>query len=186
MFSALHTLAKRTSLTIAIVAEGDKLRIHVQPKPKDDDIALHPLSLLATPEELDAGFAQAVAVYEPSALSLLEQATTAANANSKASAPPAATAPANTGESDKGRPGRKRGTKAAGSNPASTSTAEKTTGSGDGAPFVPADKWPFPPPGGSASTPSPAAPAGETSNAQAAAEQQGDADASQNESLDLM
>lgn len=54
-----------------------------------------PLSLLATPAELDAEFAAAVEVYEPGATSLLDQARACAAAN-KSDSTPALPAPSSS------------------------------------------------------------------------------------------
>lgn len=83
MFTELHALAQRTSLTIAVTAEGEHLRVHILPTPMKEGTPVHPLSLIGTPEELDEQFPEAVAIYEPGALSLLDQARAAANANAK-------------------------------------------------------------------------------------------------------
>ncbi|ALR36081.1 hypothetical protein LV28_25490 [Pandoraea pnomenusa] len=83
MFTELHALAQRTCLTIAVTAEGEHLRVHIQPTPKKEGAPVHPLSLIGTPEELDEQFPEAVAIYEPGALSLLDQARAAANVNAK-------------------------------------------------------------------------------------------------------
>ncbi|UVA80445.1 PRTRC system protein E [Pandoraea commovens] len=83
MFTELHALAQRTSLTIAVTAEGEHLRVHVLPTPTKEGTPVHPLSLIGTPEELDEQFPEAVAIYEPGALSLLDQARAAAHANAK-------------------------------------------------------------------------------------------------------
>lgn len=100
LFKSLFPLARENSLTVLIVAEGEQLRVNVMPKSKDEkaEKTLYPLSLLATPEELDRDFAEAIEIYSPGSQSVIEQARTASAANSpKGSAP----APA------KGKPGRK-------------------------------------------------------------------------------
>ncbi|MDN7763021.1 MULTISPECIES: PRTRC system protein E [Burkholderia cepacia complex] len=103
LFSSLYPLAQNASLTILIVAEGDQLRVNVMPKSKDEkaEQTLYPLSLLASPEELDRDFAEAVQIYAPGSQSVLEQARAASAANTETGAPPALPAPA------KGKPGRK-------------------------------------------------------------------------------
>lgn len=106
LFASLHPLAQRTTLTLLITVEGDELRVNVTPRPNDDakgEKTLYPLSLLGTPDELDRDFAEAVSIYEPSTLSVLDQARAASAANGKASdAPKALPAPA-----AKGKRGRK-------------------------------------------------------------------------------
>jgi len=105
LFASLHPLAQKTTLTLLITAEGDQLRVNVTPRANDDDKGektLYPLSILATPDELDRDFAEAVAIYEPSTLSVLDRARAASAANSgNAESPKALPAP-------KGKPGRKR------------------------------------------------------------------------------
>ncbi|MBB3259974.1 PRTRC genetic system protein E [Paraburkholderia bannensis] len=84
LFASLYPLAQRTTLTLLITAEGDQLRVNVMPRPNDDakcEKTIYPLSLLATPDELDAEFADAVAIYEPSIASVLDQARAASAAN---------------------------------------------------------------------------------------------------------
>lgn len=81
MFNELHELAGRAVLHLMLVAEGDKLRVTLQPKPtgKKGDVP-QPMIIVATPAELDAGFAQAVNTYQAPALSVLEQAQAQAKA----------------------------------------------------------------------------------------------------------
>ncbi|ONX51493.1 hypothetical protein A8F11_06345, partial [Burkholderia cenocepacia] len=83
LFTSLHELARTTSINILITAEGDEnLRVNVTPLPNaKGKKELWPLSLVATPQELDAEFAAAVEAYEPGALSLLDQARACAAAN---------------------------------------------------------------------------------------------------------
>jgi PRTRC genetic system protein E len=91
-FSSLYPLAERATLVALITVEDGLLRVNVTPQaaPGDADTTVRPLSLLATAEELDAHFAQAVEVYRPSVLPLLEQAEAAAAANGKKGSKPAA------------------------------------------------------------------------------------------------
>jgi PRTRC genetic system protein E len=106
LFASLFPLAQKTTLTLLITVEGDELRVNVTPRPNDDakgEKTLYPLSLLGTPDELDRDFAEAVAIYEPSTLSVLDQARAASSANGKTTdAPRALPAPA-----AKGKRGRK-------------------------------------------------------------------------------
>jgi PRTRC genetic system protein E len=107
LFASLHPLAQRTTLTLLITAEGDQLRVNVTPRANDDtkgEKTLYPLSILATPEELDRDFAEAVSIYEPSTLSVLDQARAASAANGTVDAA-AKALPAPT---SKGKGGRKR------------------------------------------------------------------------------
>lgn len=82
MFAELHQLARAASLLISVAAEGDNLRVTVSAtSTSKNGAAVHPLVLVGTPHEIDAGFAEAVQIFEPSALPLLDQARAAANAN---------------------------------------------------------------------------------------------------------
>ncbi|RQY60816.1 PRTRC system protein E [Burkholderia stagnalis] len=111
LFTSLHALAQSTSINILITAEGaDNLRVNVTPMPNGKgEKQRWPLSLLATPEELDAEFAAAVEVYAPGATPLLDQARACAAANQADGAPalPAsntAEAAGTTGKRGRGRP----------------------------------------------------------------------------------
>jgi PRTRC genetic system protein E len=82
MFTALHQLAQSAPLLVSIAAEGENLRVTVSATSTGKTgPAVHPLVLVGAPDELDRDFAQAVQIFEPSALPLLEQARAAANAN---------------------------------------------------------------------------------------------------------
>jgi PRTRC genetic system protein E len=82
MFAELHQLARAASLLISVAAEGDNLRVTVNATSTSKiGPGVHPLVLVGTPEEIDEGFAEAVQIFEPSALPLLDQARAAANAN---------------------------------------------------------------------------------------------------------
>lgn len=81
MFQQLHTLAKDATLLITARAEGDQLRITVTPTKEDGKKSsasnLRPLSVIATPDELDADFAQALTIWQGTPAtkrSVLEQA----------------------------------------------------------------------------------------------------------------
>lgn len=81
MFTALHALAKSATLMIVIGAEDDQLRVSITPTQSGDKSkphALRPLSLLATPAELDADFATALAIWQAPKRTLIEQAQAAA------------------------------------------------------------------------------------------------------------
>lgn len=84
MFAALHTLAQAAPLLVSITAEGDALRVTTSCTSSKGG-GLLPMVLVGTPEELDRDFATAVQIYEPSALSILQQAQAAATANSTTS-----------------------------------------------------------------------------------------------------
>jgi PRTRC genetic system protein E len=92
LFSALHDIARAANITILISAEGDDmLRVNVTPiQFSNAEKKLWPLSVAATPAELDEQFADAVAAYQPSALSVLDQARACAAANAPGKSEPAA------------------------------------------------------------------------------------------------
>ncbi|MFM0210411.1 PRTRC system protein E [Paraburkholderia sediminicola] len=170
LFASLHPLAQRTTLTLLITAEGDQLRVNVTPRANDDtkgEKPLYPLSILATPDELDRDFAEAVSIYEPSTLSVLDQARAASAANGTVDAvTKALPAPAT-----KGKGGRKRAEL-----PAPT---ESDNASGDGGDTPPIDprqsQIPGIEPDAEQATPETPAVAAEqdSSNAQPAAEDDG-------------
>ncbi len=88
MFAELHQLARAASLLISVAAEGDNLRVTVNAtSTSKNGPGVHPLVLVGTPQEIDEGFAEAVQIFEPSALPLLDQARAAANANGKKGTP---------------------------------------------------------------------------------------------------
>jgi PRTRC genetic system protein E len=83
MFSAVQALAQKTTLLIVVSAEGELLRVNVTPTStgKDAGQLLHPISLLATPAELDAGFVEALNAWQAPRRSLIEQVEAAAAAS---------------------------------------------------------------------------------------------------------
>ncbi|MGD7196539.1 PRTRC system protein E [Ralstonia pseudosolanacearum] len=83
MFAELHPLAQVAPLLVSITAEGDALRVTTSSTSTKNG-GLLPMVLIGTPDELDRDFAAAVQIYEPSALSILQQAQAAATANSAA------------------------------------------------------------------------------------------------------
>jgi PRTRC genetic system protein E len=109
-FESIYPLAQKTTLTLLITAEGDQLRVNVTPRANDDakgEKPLYPLSILATPAELDRDFAEAVAIYEPSTLSVLDQARAASAANSgDKPSTPALPAPGTARKGNTGKKGR--------------------------------------------------------------------------------
>lgn len=125
LFSSLYPLAQKTTLTLLITVQDDKLRVNVTPRANDDakgEKTLYPLSLLATPEELDREFAQAVQIYEPSVASVLVQAHAAAAANTatkSSSTAPALPAPT------RGKPGPKPKAKPAAGTETATESSDK-------------------------------------------------------------
>lgn len=79
MFTELHAMAKAAMLLITATAEGDQLRISISPTYPDGKIpasgaALRPLSLVGTPNELDADFAAVLNLWQAPKRSVLEQA----------------------------------------------------------------------------------------------------------------
>lgn len=82
MFTALHALTQSATLMIVVTAEGDDLRVSITPTQAGDRTKAHklqPLSLIASPAELDDGFAAAIASWQAPKLSLQQQ-VEAANA----------------------------------------------------------------------------------------------------------
>ncbi|WP_246795651.1 PRTRC system protein E [Burkholderia perseverans] len=122
LFTSLHEIARAANLNILIVAEGDdQLRVNVTPV-QDAKAAkkLWPLSLVATPAELDEQFADAVTAYEPGALSVLDQARAcaAANGDNKAGSTPTSGASASTAPKRRGRPPKNQSADGGAPNPA--------------------------------------------------------------------
>lgn len=92
MFKALHQLAQASPLILTIVAEDEQLRVTLMPQLDASSTvkaAPHPLSIVATPDELDADFASAIGIFAPGVLSVLEQAQAVADANANKSGKPA-------------------------------------------------------------------------------------------------
>ncbi len=78
MFEELHALAISATLTMIVSADEKtgRMTVHVIPKPKkdvDEPALTKALSLTATPQELDAGFVQALRGYREVRHSLAEQ-----------------------------------------------------------------------------------------------------------------
>lgn len=104
MFAELDLLVKSTTVQIIIAAEGDQMRVNVIPKAVDgQNPALStPLSLVATPAELDEQFSELLTKYTGKRQSLAEQLENAElvmeaaqkEAQSKATAKPSKTKPA--------------------------------------------------------------------------------------------
>lgn len=82
MFTKLHALAQAATLMVVVAREGaDQLRVSVTPMKNDGKASgpeLRPLSVVATPAELDAEFAEALAIWQAPRRSVLEQARDAA------------------------------------------------------------------------------------------------------------
>lgn len=98
MFTELHAMAKAAMLLITATAEGDQLRISISPtypagKAPAGATALRPLTLVGTPDELNADFAAALAVWQtPPKRSIIEQARAAAQDDADDAAPAKTTA----------------------------------------------------------------------------------------------
>lgn len=78
MFEELHALALSATLTMIVSADEKtgRMTVHVIPKPKkdvDEPALTKALSLTATPQELDAGFVEALRGYREVRHSLAEQ-----------------------------------------------------------------------------------------------------------------
>ncbi len=82
MFSELHELARRASLHLMLAAEGDKLRVTLQPKPTGNHKGDIPpaLVLVGEPAELDRDFVVAISTYAAPVSSILDQAQAQAKA----------------------------------------------------------------------------------------------------------
>lgn len=81
MFSAIEKLARAGTLLVTVCkADDDALRVCVTQIPSNTkaEPTLRPLSLVGTPEELDAGFAEAIVIWQAPRKSLAEQARAAA------------------------------------------------------------------------------------------------------------
>jgi PRTRC genetic system protein E len=100
MFTTLYPIAQGATLHLLISTEGEKLRVFVQPKPTGKDATISgPLSLLATPAELDAGFADAITTWRTPTTTLIEQ------AQAQAAAAQPATRPAEDSDDESGPAG---------------------------------------------------------------------------------
>jgi PRTRC genetic system protein E len=103
MFKDLHELAQDATLMITVAAEAEQLRVSVTPvyagvKPPLG--ARRPLSILGTPDELDADFTAALAIWQAPRRTVLQQAQDASEDEQDGEA---ASAPAK----QKNKPGRK-------------------------------------------------------------------------------
>lgn len=89
MFTELHAMAKSAMLLMTATAEGDQLRVSITPTYPDGKApagraALRPMSLVGTPDELNADFAAALAVWQAPKRSIIEQAQAAADDSGEA------------------------------------------------------------------------------------------------------
>ncbi|MBW3496957.1 PRTRC system protein E [Janthinobacterium sp. NKUCC08_JDC] len=92
MFTTLHALTQSATLMIVVTAEGDDLRVSITPTQAGDKTKAHklqPLSLVASPAELDDGFAAAIQSWQAPKLSLQQQVEAANAAGADPVAPPA-------------------------------------------------------------------------------------------------
>lgn len=99
MFKELHAMANDATLLITAKAEGDQLRVSVTPTYPDGKVPagaspLRPLSVIASPEELDADFAAVLEFWRAPKRSLIEQAQAAAGDADDGASPKAASKPA--------------------------------------------------------------------------------------------
>lgn len=116
MFTALHALAQSATLMIVIAAEGDDLRVSITPTLAGDKTKAHklqPLSLVASPAELDDGFAAAIASWQAPKLSLQQQVEAANAAGADASAAPATSRASSKEAQKRAGPGRPKKNEAA-------------------------------------------------------------------------
>lgn len=154
MFKALHQLAQASPLILTIVAEDEQLRVTLMPQLDASSTvkaAPHPLSIVATPDELDADFASAIGIFAPGVLSVLEQAQAAADANTNKSGKPA------DKDAKPAGPGRGRRAGKPVEHPATVATAPQGTAPEDDKdlktlPLPLAGEEPAPPPAPPAST----------------------------------
>jgi PRTRC genetic system protein E len=117
MFKELHAMAKAATLLMTASAEGDQLRVSVTATYPEGKVPagatpLRPLSVVGSPDELDADFAAVLAFWQAPKKSLIEQAQAAAD-EADDSVPGNEGKPAETPPKSKGKPGRKPGAAAA-------------------------------------------------------------------------
>lgn len=131
MFTALHALAQSATLMIVITAEDDDLRVSITPTQAGDKTKAHklqPLSLVASPAELDDGFAAAIQSWQAPKLSLLQQveAANAAGADPIASTASSKAAPKEANKRQgPGRPKKNDSPAASGEGPAGADNASQ-------------------------------------------------------------
>ena len=109
MFTALHALAQSATLMIVVAAEGDDLRVSITPTQAGDKTKAHqlqPLSLVASPAELDDGFAAAIQCWQAPKLSLQQQVEAFNAAGADPVASPAGTKAASKDTGKRPGPGR--------------------------------------------------------------------------------
>jgi len=116
MFTALHALAQSATLMIVIAAEGDDLRVSITPTQAGDKTKAHklqPLSLIASPAELDDGFAAAIASWQAPKLTLQQQVEAANAAGADTGAVPATRIASSKEAQKRAGPGRPKKNEAA-------------------------------------------------------------------------
>ncbi|MGF6116670.1 PRTRC genetic system protein E [Janthinobacterium lividum] len=109
MFTALHALTQSATLMIVVTAEGDYLRVSITPTQAGDKTKAHklqPLSLVASPAELDDGFAAAIQSWQAPKLSLQQQVEAANSAGADPVAPSGSTKAASKEAGKRTGPGR--------------------------------------------------------------------------------
>lgn len=141
MFTALHALAQKSTLMIVLSTEGDLLRLNIAPAPSDESEqpSIRPLSLLATPEELDRDLITALQIWQAPRKSLLEQAADAAAQPDDSTASDA--------EGDTGSKSSSKAASAKDKAPAGKkgkAKAETKKAESAGAKLLPSQPWPFP------------------------------------------
>jgi PRTRC genetic system protein E len=122
MFKELHAMAKDATLLITATAEGDQLRVSVTPiYPNGTNASaatLRPLSVIGSPEELDADFAAVLEFWKAPKRTLIEQAQAAAAGEDASEVVKGTSKPANAKPAEdakpKSKPGRKPKTDASG------------------------------------------------------------------------
>lgn len=143
MFTALHALTQSATLMIVVAAEGDDLRVSITPTQAGDKTKPHklqPLSLIASPAELDDGFAAAIQSWQAPKLSLQQQVEAANKAatddtGETASASSKAASKETQKRSGPGRPRKNETTPASGEEKAGANQAGQQAGTppnGDG------------------------------------------------------
>nr|DAP68842.1 MAG TPA: PRTRC system protein E [Caudoviricetes sp.] len=141
MFAALHALAQKSTLMIVLSTEGDLLRLNIAPAPNDESEqpSIRPLSLLATPEELDRDLITALQIWQAPRKSLLEQAADAAAQPDDSTASDA--------EGDTGSKSSNKAASAKDKAPAGKkgkAKAETKKAESAGVKLLPSQPWPFP------------------------------------------
>ena len=109
MFTALHALTQSATLMIVVTAEGDDLRVSITPTQAGDKTKAHklqPLSLVASPTELDDGFAAAIQSWQAPKLSLQQQVEAANAAGAEGNAPASSKAAPKESPAKRAGPGR--------------------------------------------------------------------------------